>query len=111
MVRADEAARVAPGLLAETHAAMGAAVLDHFDAAVAVAHHDNRTLADPGLAEIARLRNLDFQRYIGPVILPVEEAVELETIDSGIAIGPDRKSNWLNSSQERASSVPCQTCK
>src|SRR5690606_31948197 len=64
VIGADEAARIALRLAAEAHAAMGAAVLDHVDAAVAVAHHDDGALADPGQLEIAGIRNLDLQRDV-----------------------------------------------
>src|SRR3546814_3003675 len=46
VIGADETARLAARLLAEAHAAMGAAVFDHMQAAVAVAHYDHRTLAE-----------------------------------------------------------------
>src|SRR5690606_8747100 len=89
VIGADKAARIALRFLAEAHAAMGAAVFDHVDAAITVAHHDDRTLADPGLAVIARLRDLDLQRDIAPMAMAVEETVELAAIDRRIGIGPE----------------------
>src|SRR3546814_1184972 len=82
-------ARLAARLLAEAHAAMGAAVFDHMQAAVAVAHHDHRTLADMGQLVVAGLGQLGVERHITPVTAAIEKAIKFAAVDLGFGIGPE----------------------
>jgi hypothetical protein len=76
-------------LAAEAHAAVGADVLDHVDAALGVAHHDDRALADHGALEVARVRHLGLEADVAPVVL-VEEALELFAVLVGLGVGHER---------------------
>ena len=73
-------------LAAELHAAMRADVLDHVDAAVGVADHDDRALADHGALEVAGVRDLGLEADVAPVAL-VEEALEFALVLVGLGIG------------------------
>src|ERR1700712_3642245 len=76
---------VAVALSAELHAAVGADVLDDIDAALGVAHHDDRALADDSALEVAGIRDFRFQADVAPV-LAVEEAFEFLAVLVGFGI-------------------------
>ena len=60
-------------LAAKAHAAVSANVLDNMNAAVDVANHDDRALAQASALEVSRVGNFSFQANVAPV-LGVEEA-------------------------------------
>jgi hypothetical protein len=77
-------------LAAETHAAVCADVFDDVDhVAIGIAHDDHRALADHRADEVARLRQLGFERDITPVAA-VEQALEFALIDGRVGVGPER---------------------
>ena len=76
-------------LAAKTHASVSAHVFNHVDAAVRVAHHDDRTLADHGAPEVARVRNFRFQSHITPVLV-VEKFVQLFFVQVFARVSPKR---------------------
>src|SRR5678815_3666162 len=66
MVRARERIDLALVLPADARAAMRAAVLEHRDVAVGLAHDDHLALADPAALVRARLGHLAVERHVVP---------------------------------------------
>ena len=90
VVGADKVLLVAMALAAELHAAVGAHVLDHLDAA-RVADHVDRAFSHCRALEVAHVRNLGLQPDIVPV-LPVEEALQLFLVQVFTGVGHERDS-------------------
>ena len=66
--------------LAEFHATMRAAVLDHTDLVGAAADDDDRAFAECGGPEVADLGNFGFERTIQPVAA-VPDTLQLRRVD------------------------------
>src|SRR6516225_9471767 len=92
MIGADEPLRVAARLATEDNSAVGAVVGEHADAAVAVARHHHRLVADIGADEIVWVRNLGFEGYVRP-IRTAENAFLLAVVDVLIAVNPKRNAS------------------
>ncbi len=75
---------MAVAIAADHRAAMRAAVIEHMDLAVAVAHHHHRLAADLDGVIVARLRHLRFMPAIDPDL--VEDVVHLHREDGGVAV-------------------------
>ena len=76
-------------LAAKTHATVSAHVFNHIDAAIGVAHHDDRTLAHHGAAKVACVGDFSFQAHVTPVAV-VEETIELFFVQIFAGVGPKR---------------------
>src|SRR5256885_58244 len=87
MVGAHELGGAAEMLLTELHAAVGATILDDVDRAFLVAHHDDWLFAYEGPLEIARARQLRFERHVVPA-RTAENALLLPRIDLRVGVDP-----------------------
>src|SRR6516162_10292730 len=92
MIGADEPLRVAARLATEDNSAVGAVIGEHVDAAVAVARHHHRLVANIGADEIVWVRNLGFEGYVRP-IRTAENAFLLAVVDALIAVNPKRNAS------------------
>ena len=88
VIRADEGTEVAVPFAAETHAAVGAHVLEDVERAVGVAHQDHRALAHHRSLEVPGVGHLGLQAHVAPVA-PVEEALQLLAIDLIAGVGDE----------------------
>jgi hypothetical protein len=66
VVRAHELRGMTEVRLTKLYTAMGAAILNHVEAASFVTHYDDRLIADGRTLEIARRGDLRFKGDIGP---------------------------------------------
>ena len=80
---------LAMALAAKTHAPVGAHVFNHIDAAIGVAHHDDRTLPHHGAAKVACVGDFSLQAHVTPVAV-VEETVELFFVQVFAGVSPKR---------------------
>ena len=89
MIGADEPLGVAAGVATEDDSAVRAVICEHVDAAVAVARHDHRLVADIGADEIEWIRNLGLEGHVRPV-RTVENALLFAVVHVLVAIDPKR---------------------
>src|SRR6185503_8248517 len=89
MIGTHERLALAAAVLAELHAAMRTAVLEHVEESIAIANQDDRSLADRGPLERARVGYLDLEPDVAPV-RAVEDALQLALVDGGIGVNARR---------------------
>ena len=87
VVGTHELGGVAKMLLAELHAAVGAAVLKHIDGTVFIARDHHRLVADKGALIVARIRDLGFQGHISPA-RAAKNALLFAFVDLRIRVSP-----------------------
>ena len=87
VVGAHELGRVAQVLLAELHTAVGAAVLDDVDAALFIARHHHRLVADEGALVVAGVGDFGLERDISPA-LAAKNTLLLALVDFRVGVGP-----------------------
>src|SRR5580658_2982907 len=87
MVWTGKGVGVAEIRAAELHSAMRASVDQHIDAAVSMADHHHRLVADMGAPEVARIRYLSLESDVTPSGT-AEDTFLLQFVDRRILVDP-----------------------